>query len=88
MGFHKTNDSIKNNVQFFDNKDAPFAWQEEMDGFLYLEPKTGAPFDISVNFQINLDLSKDDLFATKQDFLLPVFLLRRRMELSDDQVNI
>lgn len=88
MGFQEANSSIQDNVKFYDNNGAPFVWQDEMDGFLYLEPRTGAPFDISVNFQINLDLSADNLFATKSNFVLPVFLLRRRMSLSDKQVVI
>jgi hypothetical protein len=86
MGFYTANHSIANNVQLSDYNGYPFVWTDEYDGNLYIEPRTGVPVDLAVNFQINVDISKDDLLETREDFLIPVFLLRRSMTMNDRQV--
>ena len=86
MGFHSTNQSVINNVNMADFNGYPFVWEDDMDGYLYIEPHTGVPMDLAINFQINVDLSQDSVLETRNDFLIPVFLLRRTMTLNDKQV--
>lgn len=87
LGFHSANQSVIDNVNLADYNGYPFAWDDSMDGYLYVEPRTGVPMDLAVNFQINIAVSKDSLLETRDDFLLPVFSLRRTMAMTDHQVD-
>lgn len=86
MLFNTANQSVINNIIILDNNMNPITWDPLMTGFLDVEPRTGVPFDLAVNFQINLDISKDNLLNTRPNFLIPVLFLRRTMDLTNDQV--
>ncbi len=89
MMFKDSNQSLRDNVKFFNEQRLPVEFRaEEFEGWLDLEPRTGVPVDISVNFQVNLDMSSDLLLDTWPDNLVPVFQIRRTMVLSDSQVRL
>lgn len=87
MMFQEANDSLKNNVRFYDNNNNLMVYNSDMDGYAFIEPRSGVPLDLAVNFQINLDASNDTLLETRPNFLMPAFTLKRSMTLSDNQVS-
>lgn len=84
-----TNQTLKDKIQFFDQNMKPMENNPEVfEGWLDVEPRTGAPVDLNVNFLVNVDMSKDALLDTTPDLVVPVFQIRRTMVLSDSQVIV
>ena len=88
MMFQDANASVANNVQIQNPQGQNLSYTgDEMGGYMDLEPKTGIPVSLAVNFQINVDCSNDTLLNTRDDFMVPFFQLRRTLDLSDSQVQ-
>lgn len=87
MLFKDSNSTLSDKIQLFDKSGRQIVWADEMEGCQDLEPNTGVPLELAVNLQTNLDFSSDTLINTVPDFLVPIFLMRRSVVLSDDQVH-
>jgi CD36 family len=88
MLFHDANETVANNVVIQNTQGQTVTYTgDDMGGYVDLEPRTGIPVSLAVNFQINVDCSNDTLLGTRPDFMVPFFQLRRGLDLTDDQVQ-
>lgn len=88
MMFQDANQSVANNIQIQNPSGQNLSYTgDNMGGYMDLEPRTGIPVSLAVNFQINVDCSNDTLLGTRPDFMVPFFQLKRSLDLSDDQIQ-
>lgn len=88
MMFKDANQSVANNIQIQNPSGQNLSYTgDDMGGYMDLEPRTGIPVSLAINFQINVDCSNDTLLGTRPDFMVPFFQLKRGLDLSDDQIQ-
>lgn len=81
------NTSVRDQIEIYDKDNNLVKHDPLMDGYMDLEPISGVPAEIVVNFQINLDLSKDSLLDTRPHLLVPAFQVRRNVKLTPSQIT-
>lgn len=85
--FDKFNSSVAARITLLSSAGQPLFPDPSYESLVQVEPRSGTPVKITVNFQINLDMSQDTLLQTSPSLMLPLYCLRRSMQLDDSQVT-
>lgn len=85
--FNQFNQSVSDQIVFLNSEGQVVQYTDDLRSSIEIEPRSGIPVNLVVNLQTNVDISSDNLFATRSSLMCPLFMLRRTMQLNSTQVH-